>query len=167
MTHRLLNLLTVLLLLLCVAAAALWVRSHRVGDEWLWVGHPSPGAPEQGLSLSSHGGQFTLDWGRRPLDPPRRYGAAFAHEVRRPPPPFWWATTGGVVRSFWSRRGLIVSDTDLHVPARFVTLGLACAACLCRFVHGTLVRRARAQLTAGGHDPGAPPGRHPESWSAG
>src|SRR5688500_17096563 len=32
MTHRLLNLLTALSLMLCVAVAALWVRSYRVGD---------------------------------------------------------------------------------------------------------------------------------------
>jgi hypothetical protein len=32
MTGRLLNLLTVLSLLLCVAAVALWVRSHSVAD---------------------------------------------------------------------------------------------------------------------------------------
>jgi hypothetical protein len=32
MTRRLLNLLTLLSLLLCVAAVALWVRSHRVGE---------------------------------------------------------------------------------------------------------------------------------------
>ena len=36
MTRRLLNFLTVLSLLLCVAAVALWVRSHAVEDQIMW-----------------------------------------------------------------------------------------------------------------------------------
>jgi hypothetical protein len=37
MTRRLLNLLTALSLLLCLAAAALWVRSYFVGDTFDWA----------------------------------------------------------------------------------------------------------------------------------
>src|SRR4051794_27407050 len=38
MTRRLLNLLTGLSLLLCVAACVLWVRSHRGGATLTWAG---------------------------------------------------------------------------------------------------------------------------------
>jgi hypothetical protein len=36
MTRRLLNLLTALSLVLCVAVGALWVRSYFVFEEWVW-----------------------------------------------------------------------------------------------------------------------------------
>ena len=36
MRRRLLNLLTALSLLLCVAAALMWARSYRVGENWRW-----------------------------------------------------------------------------------------------------------------------------------
>jgi hypothetical protein len=38
--RRLLNFLTALSLLLCVAAGALWVRSYMVADVWEWVDLP-------------------------------------------------------------------------------------------------------------------------------
>ena len=37
MKRRLLNLLTILSLLLCVAAVALWIRSYWAGDELQWT----------------------------------------------------------------------------------------------------------------------------------
>jgi hypothetical protein len=37
MTRRLLNLLTLLSLLLCLAAVVLWVRSYRRADDWGWA----------------------------------------------------------------------------------------------------------------------------------
>jgi hypothetical protein len=49
MTRRLVNLLTALSLLLCVAAAALWVRSYRVSDAVLWA----DGSGERGAQTLS------------------------------------------------------------------------------------------------------------------
>jgi hypothetical protein len=80
MTRRLLNLLTVLSLLLCVAACVLWVRSHwrydhvrYVGSKWVygvqsdrgllifnrdrvWNDFNRPGGPGSGWYIESFGG---------------------------------------------------------------------------------------------------------------
>ena len=42
MTRRLLNLLTALSLLLCVAVMVLWVRSHSVNDQFLFARRGAP-----------------------------------------------------------------------------------------------------------------------------
>ena len=51
MTRRLLNVLTLLSLLLCVAVCALWLRSYRVGD-WLLHTHDVRGGV----------GHFVTEW---------------------------------------------------------------------------------------------------------
>jgi hypothetical protein len=72
MIRRLLNLVTVLSLLLCVAVVALWVRGSRVRDEW------NGGAGQVGWSFTSDHGRLsvTRTWPAPPV--PRHVRAELA-----------------------------------------------------------------------------------------
>jgi len=69
MKRRLLNLLTALSLLLCVAVVVPWVRSHYVGEYLYWT--PS-GPPSRLFAVTSADGLLWLGvtTGSIPLDPP-------------------------------------------------------------------------------------------------
>ena len=71
MRRRLLNLLTILSLLLCVAVAGLWVRGTLCFDEWWWTdvkatGYDQPTGTEEMSHFSfAHGdGVMAVQWGR-------------------------------------------------------------------------------------------------------
>ena len=58
MTRRLLNLLTALWLLLCVASVAMWVRSQSVTEMWRFPTRYGPAAPGERLLGSAKGWKF-------------------------------------------------------------------------------------------------------------
>jgi hypothetical protein len=60
MSRRLLNLLTVLSLLMCVAAAAMWVRSYRVRDVWIAFSYPGTPFTFTARSVVSDRGAFSV-----------------------------------------------------------------------------------------------------------
>ena len=164
MKRRLLNLLTALSLLLCVAAVGLWARSLYVSDHWIWVGHPAGSAPpEHRFSLLSHSGQFSVNWARTPLTRADRYPGRWAHETRRPPVQFWWKNSAGT-SSFWNRRGFAAFETDVHAPAWSVAMVPGAVAFLAsRPWRLAGSRRRRHGLCVHcGYDLRATPGRCPE-----
>ena len=61
MARRLLNLLTSLSLLLCLAVVALWVRSGWSFDTLSYSGRASA-AGQRGASISSHRGTVQIEW---------------------------------------------------------------------------------------------------------
>ena len=95
MPHRLLNVLTALSLLLCVALAALWVRSYRVGDEWEaqrgWRNNDRS-AESRAVAVASAGGRVGVMYvarffprqhvvGIRGVADPRFYSTHLTHEA--------------------------------------------------------------------------------------
>ena len=69
MLRRLLNLLTALSLLLCVAVVARWVRSYSRIEEVAYS-KPPGGLVERGANLNSLGGRLMFHWSTRTYDPP-------------------------------------------------------------------------------------------------
>ena len=70
MTRRLLDLLTVLSLLLCVAVGILWVRSLKGGEEAYYRGPAASDRWSPGLRLrSTRSGLIVTAWARRALAP--------------------------------------------------------------------------------------------------
>ena len=60
MTRRLLNLLTALSLLLCVAACVLWGRSYRVGSVFGYHAEPAPGGWDRNFYCASYSGRLSF-----------------------------------------------------------------------------------------------------------
>lgn len=56
MRHRLFAVVSILSLALCLTAAALWVRSYRVGENWIWR------RPDGDRAVRTARGTFTLSW---------------------------------------------------------------------------------------------------------
>jgi hypothetical protein len=85
MTRRLLNLLTLLSLLLCVSAAALWVRGNFATD-YVWLSHAAGGTD----TVSWSNGQFRVRHSTWPSQADagsvgRAVGSAHVWYCRRPP----------------------------------------------------------------------------------
>ena len=117
MKRRLLNLLTLLSLLLCLAACVLWVRSHRRGATLTWTGGgrwrfvtvypgyliagdaPGPAGPSDGVRFLPRAIEMSVSWPR----PTWSYGAAGVGYITSPIPgggadrylavPFWLLVT--------------------------------------------------------------------------
>jgi hypothetical protein len=66
MGRILLNALTILSMLLCLASAGVWVRSYRWWDDVGWAGPPSPDAASFYFTLASAGGGADLTIGFNP-----------------------------------------------------------------------------------------------------
>src|SRR5688500_17921214 len=62
MTRRLLNLVTLVSLVLCAAAVALWVRSYWVADSFAWRRAPPDGATRVSASAALHTGRGGIMW---------------------------------------------------------------------------------------------------------
>jgi hypothetical protein len=163
MRPALLNLLTALWLVLCVAVCVLWVRSYYVSDHWIWVDHPPAAAPRLRLGVLVHSGQFSLNWSQSALQPADRYSGRFVHETRRPPVQFWWKRYDGTT-GFWNRRGFATFDTDVHGPAWFLALAFAGATVLCARPRRWLALRrgSRGVCSHCGYDLRATPDKCPE-----
>jgi hypothetical protein len=113
MTRRLLNLLTLLSMLLCVAVAVLWVRSQFVSDYIAYDGPVDPGLYARcWISLST--GQVTTALDRRYTDSPQERettAAALSHPGNpRVGPPFWrtaspyTVTAAPYADAYWPQR---------------------------------------------------------------
>ena len=162
MRRRLLNLLTALSLLLCVAVVALWVRSYWVADTLSWSGGMA-------CRVGSHNG--LLVW-----------------NVFRPDPGYtklpWWQTYRGrdpgyawdrLGRSAWNRLGFGVAVgftagnnviRQVTVPHWLPTGVLALSSWVALRSALRRRRRERAGLCARcGYDLRATPGRCPECGS--
>jgi len=109
--RRLVNLLTLLSLLLCMAAVALWVRSQFVSDYVAYDGPVDPGLYARcWISLST--GKLSAAVERRYSDsPPEREAAAAAAGESIPSlgPPFWrtavpYFITSPYTGAYWSER---------------------------------------------------------------
>ena len=168
MTRRLLNLLTALSLLLCVAVVALWVRSYFVTEVAGWgrVGHGAGAGRLRVYGVGSGRGRVVLvvvDSAPSELNP--EYARGFY--LREPP--------AEVERdrphlSVWNRMGFFL----LERPENGVILPmwlLAVAAMALPVCRATAWRRARKRRLTGhcpgcGYDLRATPGRCPECGTA-
>jgi hypothetical protein len=86
MIPRLLNVLTALSLLVCVAAAALWARSYVAADEATWTGHrlSADGYKRLDNALISYRGQLVYRVSSQDFRPlPRGMAEQIAAEYRR------------------------------------------------------------------------------------
>ena len=162
MRLRLLNVLTVLSLLLCVAVCVLWVRSHFVSEQYLWVAHPST-APEHRFSVLAHSGQLSASWTRTPARRSGRFGKHFVREITRPPVQFWSKRPDGTT-TFWSRLGFAAWKGSAHAPAWSVAAALAAAAVVGARPWRWRWRRRRSPglCPVCGYDLRATPGQCPE-----
>ena len=167
MKRRLLNLLTALSLLICVAACVVWVRSYWVSD-WATVKLPRPvWGVGQGYVFTWTGGVGVVADKRGALDlaapewitrPPMSYGAAGWPEETLPNRAGFAATTNPLAR------GVLYSAS---VPCWFLAL-ITGAAPVAWLLHN---RHARRRTRAGycrscGYDLRATPGRCPECGTA-
>jgi hypothetical protein len=167
MKRRLLNLLTALSLLLCVAVCVLWVRSYFASDE---------------LIAAAFGGRFTANtaWGRAVAQYQTIDGEGFGRELRwvrdkpRHSSPSW-----PYGRSRWGRLGFSFerhaltgvgeragAARVLHFPFWSVAAAASVApltggVAALRRRHGRL-RRVRGHCPICGYDLRATPGRCPE-----
>jgi hypothetical protein len=91
MTRRLLNLLTALSLLLCVAVVALWVRSIWVSDTLKWVHAQDAPAVAGWTTFYSGGGAFGVGRAECTYLGPNAEAAAQALRLRLP----WWESIDG------------------------------------------------------------------------
>jgi hypothetical protein len=164
MRRRLLNALTALLLLLCVAVVALWVRSDRVTDGVAWGRATRTGTLDT-ISIwaaGSGGGRVALvRVSSLPLrEAPDRVGLSYRREPSRPldrprPAPTLWSRLGffmleppeqGVILPHWC----LVLTTGALPAWRAIARGRAGK------------RAARGLCSACGYDLRATPGRCPE-----
>jgi hypothetical protein len=174
--RHLFKLVAAVSLVLCVAAGALWVRSYRVSDGWMWVSDAGTTSAEHRFSFLSHSGQFSVSWNRLLLDPPERryalstatfvrtpYGSHILHEARRPPVQFWYRLPDGRTTN-WSMLGFAAIENDVHAPAWSVVGVLAGATLLsARPWRWRALRRMRKGLCPNcGYDLRATPERCPE-----
>jgi hypothetical protein len=118
MKRRLLNLLTLLSLLLCVAVAALWVRSERTQDVVGYRFGSGPGGWRT-VQLTSQHGHFLVEF----IKPERYDGGGWAAPWARP--------EAEGVRRRWSRRSVALAPRSaldpfwlLRLNARWQGLGL-------------------------------------------
>jgi hypothetical protein len=131
MRRRLLNLLTLLSLLLCVAVAALWVRSHRVVDELsfsqvcdegYWYIDVASLRGRLGIAVvlmqdPSHGNYYRswLGWRLRSQTLSEQWIGPWAFSFLAPPTPFgitWYRPTQRVLA-----QGSLGTDTRFQVIA--------------------------------------------------
>jgi hypothetical protein len=179
MTRRLLNLLTALSLLLCVAVVVLWARSYFVWDTFV------KRFPDRDYFLESSRGRFAwfeCDYGvhRNFYDLPR-FGE-WTHETTEPvgAPDGGMRDVGGVSDTWFVHGGFVVGLSPVpgrdpaEVPTRAVVAPHR-SACLVTAVLPALTllrgRRARRRSRAGrcrscGYDLRATPGRCPECGTA-
>ena len=164
MTRRLLNLLTALSLLLCVAAAALWVRSYQACDRLSWTGE----AANVDLVASRGRAELTRVTGTAPLhsgDWPR-----FKHyrsEPREVVPSAWSDLTIGLIPGVHYAEGTAADSSGISVQAFAVSHSFALASRLrlpaARAAAGIRSRRRRLGLCGlCGYDLRATPDRCPE-----
>src|SRR4051812_36786183 len=92
MTRRLLNLLTALSLLLCVAVVALWVRGYAGHDLYIWNRSSSS------TFLWTAPGHLRLEYKRALFEDEPNSNLGFRREVRRPAQD-WTVVPGTTVRS--------------------------------------------------------------------
>jgi hypothetical protein len=175
MTRRLLNLLTALSLLLCVAVCVLWVRSYWVTDLW-WFTRAG-----WALGVEVPIGSINFAW-RTYSEPPELIPLGFRHITHRPPQDvsFWSHTHPHFGRTdfdgvsaggygFGCTFDRIGGDRidDVTLPLWFVTL--------CTLVapgtHGLRAVRRNAHRRSGrcpscGYDLRATPDRCPECGRA-
>jgi 4-amino-4-deoxy-L-arabinose transferase-like glycosyltransferase len=169
--RRLLNLLTALSLLLCVAVCVLWVRSYRVADGFART------QPSESHSVESGSGEIVWThtvWGdidRTFLEPPQfgvwRYVSSDAEpfptlssRIGEEGTPPGWLNVGGFVFGRHTS-GPDLPYSVLAVPYWAVFLPLAIPSAL------LLLRRIRRRVAPGhcpscGYDLRATPGRCPE-----
>ena len=179
MKRRLLNLLTALSLLLCVAAAVLWVRSHLVADDLTWQWYRG-GGEFRGVGFDSRGGGMKLSFFSAIFDDAQALAHAKAAVEREPlylftnpkkryprmSNPTWqvlglqWALDTAAGPPFRPTRVLVL-------PYWFV-MSLAAALPAVRLTRAAVRRRrlrllrARGKCPRCGYDLRATPGRCPE-----
>jgi hypothetical protein len=163
--RRLINLVTAMSLLLCVAACVLWVRSHWLSDRVGWadvrsqtMGHPVGWY----YSLNAYRGGLYLLWVEAPLSG----GGVSVHSTRIDMPHIFDVDpgSGGIGFRYNPRRSPALHVVGFAgVPLWFVAL-LAAAAPAARFCRGrhTRSRRAAGLCPGCGYDLRATPGRCPE-----
>jgi hypothetical protein len=122
MKRRLLNLLTALSLLLCVAVVVLWVRSYLVADLITWRSGEPVGA--QGwYDASSAGGGLRLQCQWHAFEgTPAPAGVRVEYQMQWPEG--WWredpaAVTGAAGSWWWGRRGFAFERTRQRRPASY------------------------------------------------
>src|SRR5918999_1364657 len=111
MTRRLLNLLTALSLVLCVAAVVLWVRSYAAAEHWIWFGQ------DREVDVYSTCGRLVL------AAYPKRSGSNLVgwwHDTVRPPAE-WWRWT------FVRRKGMWGFNYETHDGGSLAVVGPAVA----------------------------------------
>ena len=156
MIRRLLNLLTVLSLLLCVAVVALWVRSYAWGDSLTWRR-----APRQ-FDATSDRGAVMLGWGRIISEYPAPegwHGSFWPFErdtetirfARRP----GGAWGFGVERVRREGPGPLYDSTSVVFP--WWAVGLPLLALSASYLLATVRRMRRAKRRDRGFDVGQPP----------
>ena len=171
MRRRLLNLLTVLSLLLCVAVGILWVRSYRVADGFA---RTQPGESHSVESCSGEIVWTNTKWGdidRTFLEPPQfgiwRHSSSDAEPL--PPlssrigeegtPPGWLNFGGFVFGRHTTGPELPYSVLAVPYWAVFLPLAIAPASLL---LHRFRPRVAPGRCRRCGYDLRATPGRCPE-----
>ena len=165
MTRRLLNLLTLLSLLLCVAVCVLWVRSQFVMD------HVVVNSTRNYLEFNGRRSGFWLLWIRELRQGP--LWVSLEHESREPHalisrPHRWWHRLGlTFMRSY---RGGVEPGSLTWVTAPYWLI--AGSAAIPAVLQVLRLRRTRRQRQRGlcpscGYDLRATPGRCPECGMAG
>ena len=183
MKRRLLDLMTALSLLLCVAVGVLWVRSHVVADDLTWQGYRG-GGEFRGVGVGSRGGGVKLSFYSALFDDARALAHAKAavereplllvtHQTARYPrmsTPTWqvlglqWALDTAAGPPFRPTRVLVLPYWFVMLPpAALPALRLRRAAVRRRRLR--LLRR-RGRCPACGYDLRATPGRCPECGTA-
>jgi hypothetical protein len=157
--RRLLNLLTAVSLLLCVASCVLWVRSHSAAERWRrtlsWT---------SSLYVDSDAGKVSVVWHKWWITaghPPYRW----VRQERRSLP-FRWRTLGFDGEWIWQdeRQGNIRATRSATLPYWFMTVMAAVPPAV--HTYRRLRRRSRAGLCPRcDYDLRATPGRCPECGS--
>ena len=185
MKRRLLNLLTALSLMLCVAVVALWVRSHFVVDEVVYFGHVRARGCD-GVSFVSYAGTLMCYWDHYSFPPADRLAfigrassGRVASEFRRGVSRYrdaeeyrqnrdnfglgWFDSAVERQRGMWKTSGISCVRRTVRVPHGTVAVALLICPVAVGFHRSYTRRRRRSGLCpACGYDLRATPGRCPE-----
>jgi hypothetical protein len=170
MKRRLHNLLTALSLLLCVAVAALWVRSHTVSD-YIMLNRAMPASVAAAAWCDDGRLVFAFQPDPRtaaipPRDGPvRRINVGTVRPPRGDPPSWAWLRAAGDDTFRHEAGGFLIQVTPGHLWLATVPCWLAAAVSATGPVACLLRRRRRtdaSECRRCGYDLRATPGRCPE-----